>query len=461
LTSGGKAADAVDNVEPPSIDAETAPPADIGDSGLRAALRRLMSLFGPPSVAMALAWATIAYRSPYRGLNLFRPSAYARWDSGQYGRIARSGYTVSWNCISKTLPPHMPRGVDYLCGNAGWFPGYPAAMRIVSSITGMSIPVAGLVIAWASWYLVLVLMWQLLATARSAPTRWMCLLVAAFFPGQIYFAALFPISLCVAGILGCLYVALRTSRPALAWIGFVAGFVAGYSYITAIVVAPALLITCLVLPRGRRRLQALIPAIGSAAGFGAFLLTMQHSVGIWDAYFISARKYDVGAHQPIETLINRMVGMWKYDPRNWRLTTTASQTALTVSIVVLVTVVTVGSAVRGRRVAVSADAGAEATDVEAAGVGAPPARSLHRRFAEAVEARISLFDLTFLTLTIGIWLVPYIAGGAASTYRSEAFVIVSVPLLRKLPPWALAVPLVAVVVVSWHMSPYFFNSQLV
>jgi hypothetical protein len=281
----------------------------------------------------------------------------------------------------------------------------------------------------------------------------MCLLIAAFFPGQIYYPAIFPISLTVAGILGCLYVALRTSKAALAWVGFVAGFVAGYSYITAIVVAPALLITSLVVPRGRRTLQLLIPALGAAAGFGAVLITMQHAVGLWNAYFLSAHKYNVGAHQPIETLVNRMVGMWKYNPRNWRLTTTASQTAVTLFLVVLVTLVTIGSAVGGRHAAMASPAGTDA--------GGEAARSMHRRFAEAVQARISPFDLTFLATTIGIWLVPYIAGGAASTYRSEAFVIVSVPLLRRLPPWLLAVPLVAVVVVSWHMSPYFFNNQLV
>lgn len=437
--------------------AETASAADVGDSDARVTPRRLLSVFGAPLVALAVAWATIAYRSPYRGRVLFRPGSFSRWDTGQYERIARSGYTATWNCHAKTLPLHMPPG-DYLCGNTGWFPGYPAAMRVVSWVTGLSIPASGLVVSWVSWYLVLVLMWQLLSTARSAPTRWMCLFIAAFFPGQIYFAALFPMSLCIAGILGCLYLALRTTRPALALAGFVAGFVAGYSYVSAVVVAPALLLTCLVMPWSRRTVQALIPALGAAAGFGAVLLTMQHSVGIWNAYFLSAQKYNVGVHQPVETLVNRMMALWKYNPRNWRLTTVASQTTFTLALVVVVTALTIGSAIRGRvpepRGAGDAvDAGTDTDD--------PAPRQLHRRFAEAVEARISPFDLTLLTATIGVWLVPYIAGGAASTYRSEAFVIVAVPLLRRLAPWLLVVPLAAAVLVSWHLSPYFFNGRLV
>ena len=54
-------------------------------------------------------------------------------------------------------------------------------------------------------YLVLALMWRLLAHARSASSRWMCLLIAAFFPAQVYLAAIFPISVCIAAILACLY----------------------------------------------------------------------------------------------------------------------------------------------------------------------------------------------------------------------------------------------------------------
>lgn len=44
-----------------------------------------------------------------------------------------------------------------------------------------------------------------------------------------------------------------------------------------------------------------------------------------------------------------------------------------------------------------------------------------------------LSALTFLATSLGAWLVPYVTGGTASTYRSEAFVIVCVPLLRELP----------------------------
>jgi hypothetical protein len=387
-------------------------------------------------VAQLLGWTLIALRSPYRGWALFDSSSYRRWDSGQYLGIARAGYTAMWHCGRSHLPSNLPPG-NYLCGTVGWFPGYPFTMHGLSSVTGLALPTAGLIVAWTFWYLLLAFMWQLLADARSIRTRWACLLIAAFFPGQVYFAALFPISLSIAGILASLYVALRTSRPALAWLGFAAGFIAAYSYLTAIVLAPALLITALLVLRGRDRVRAVIPAIGAAVGVAAVLLTMQVAVGIWNAYFISVEKYRVGVHMPLDTLIRRLRPLWTSVPRGRQvLTYTAAQTLLTLCLVAFVCAVVIVSAVRGR-------------DAEAHGLSG------------AIQRRISPFDLTFLLMTLGVWVFPYIAGGSASTYRSEAFVVVSVPLLRRLPVPLLVVPLAGVVYVAWHIAPYFFNRQLV
>jgi hypothetical protein len=412
---------------------------DAGEStvGAPRRWRRYGQALLPPLVALIAAWTFIAVRSPYGGWDLFAPSSYGRWDTGHYLHIARSGYNAAWHCGRSHLPANLPPG-NYLCGTIGWFPGYPFAIRGLSTVTGLSLDTAGLVLAWACWYVVLVLMWRLLADARSIRTRWLCLLLAAFFPGQIYFAAIFPISMCIAAMLGCLYIALRTSRPAIAWVGFAAGFVAAYSYITAIVLAPALLIVALLVVRGRRRFQMIIPAVGAAAGLGAVLLTMQAAVGIWNAYFISAKKYNVGAHMPLDTLISRLRPLWTSQPSGARVQDyTAAQTLLTLCFVGLVCLVTVTGAVRGRDV----------TEVS-------------QQDVSAIVSRVSAFDLTFVLMAVGVWLVPYIAGGSASTYRSEAFVVVGVPLLRRLPAWLLVVPLAAAVWVAWHMAPYFFNYTL-
>src|SRR5262249_49788135 len=113
--------------------------------------RRAAGAWLPPLVALAAGWSLLAYRSPYHGRALFRPSSWGRWDTGHYMQIATHGYYATWQCTKGQLPPHLPPG-RWLCGSVGWFPGYPAALRGLSEITGIALPVAGLVVAWACWY---------------------------------------------------------------------------------------------------------------------------------------------------------------------------------------------------------------------------------------------------------------------------------------------------------------------
>jgi hypothetical protein len=439
--------------------------------------RRFLSAFVPPLVALVAGWAMLSYRSGRHDGNL-GPARWGRWDTGQYLGIARKGYTATWQCSPHSLPPHAPPG-PHLCGNAGWFPGYPAGIRLLSEVAGISLPVAALLLSWACWYVALLLMWRLLADSRSRPTRWLCLLLAAFFPGQIYFAALFPISLCVAGMLACLYAASRETRPLLSGgLALLAGAVVAYSYITPVALAPALTITALLAVRGRRRLQMLAGAAGILAGFGAVLLTMQLAVGTWNAYFLSTAKFGVGVHSPLETLVDHLHPIWQQPPAGREvLTVTAWQTLLTVGLLTLATVTTVGRAVLASRrarsagpegidtsrgAAIASGEGGSAGDPGRVAVAQPVTlRTRYVGWYAALSARISPGDLLFLLASGGVWLVPYIAGGRVSSYRSEAFVVLAVPLLRRLPAWLLLPLVAAAAFVSWRLSPYFFDSTLV
>jgi hypothetical protein len=418
---------------------------------------RITGTWFPPLVALLSGWTLLAYRSGKHGMGLFLPSTWAQYDSGHYLAIARNGYMAE-ACTKGYVSPKLPPVHYYLCGNAGWLPGYPVATRVLSRLVGLSVPIAALIVAWICWYLVLLLMWRLLADTRSRPSRWVCLLIAAFFPGQVYFAALFPISLCIAGLLGCLFAVLRGSRLGLAGVAFLSGFVAAYSYITAIAVVPALLVTAFLAMRGRHRLRALIPALGIVAGFGAVLLTMRQATGFWNAYFLTVQKYQVGVHSPLETLQDRLRPLWTSQPARLQYQSyTASQTLLALCLVLLAVVVTLGWAARRPAPGSPTESAAKVENDK------PPAHrpSRYTRWSRALTSRLSAFDLTFLLAAVGVWLVPYIASGQASTYRSEAFVILTVPLLRRLPSWLLIIPLAASVFVAWHMAPYFFNGRLV
>jgi hypothetical protein len=273
------------------------------------------------------------------------------------------------------------------------------------------------------------------------------------------------------------------------------------------------------------------------------LLAMQLSVGIWNAYFISARKYGIRRHSPIETLQTHLRPLWTPQPPRLRfLHVTAEQTLFVlcfVALAALATLVTVGTTIRAARAARRAEpdhpaendladdppgerraggdpagdhlAGDDLAGVRPAGeaaagnrpAGDDPAREdpaddyvagdlpaegdpAGDRFAgdrsagerradgdsgsgpvvaavprpHARPALIPAFDVTLLLVTLGAWLVPHVAGGSVSLYRSEAFVILGVPLLRRLPAWLLVLPLGAAGFVAWQLAPYYFNGTL-
>lgn len=405
----------------------------------------------PPLIAMLGSFVFLVWRARYGISQMFKPQSWGRWDTGQYLKIARHGYIAAWHCGGHALPPHLPPG-NYLCGTIGWFPGYPMAVRLVAWLPLVTVNAAALAVAWTFWYLLLFTMWRLLADSASPATRWACLIAAAFVPGEVYFSALFPLSLCITGILGCLYFSLRSDSRRAPLYAFGLGALASYSYLTAIVLAPALLITAVTVLVGRRRWSALSGAVGAAAGLGAVLLHMQLAVGIWDAYFISVRKYGLGTHNPLQTLGDRLSPAFKPMPSgSYFLHTEGTQTLLTLVIVGAVTVLTLlRFAITRRRVAAGETDATRGHD----GYWLGP-------FSRFVASRISGLDLCVLLLAIGTWMIPYIAGGSASTYRSEAFIVLAIPLLRRLPAPVL-IPLIAVELwVAAHMIPLFVNGKLI
>lgn len=389
-----------------------------------------------PLVALLLGWTLVAWRHSWS--HVFSTRTYDRWDSGWYLDIARHGYW-SVTCRPENLPAGAsPPASQYLCGSIGWFPGYSAVIRGVSEVTRLSLPVAGLITSWISWYFVLFFTWQLLKGARDRWVKWVCLLLAAFFPGQVYFAAIFPLSLAIAAMLGALFFATQERRPVPAAI---LGAVAGASYVSGVVLAPALLLTGLVRARGRQRVATVAGGLGAAAGFAAMLVYAQASVGRWNAYFVTKKQFGQGANNPLSTLYERLRGLWDADP-NTLARVSGAQTLL-VACLVLVVVVLAALGLRNSSRIDLAQAGGEVS-------GGP-------------LARIPVRDLAVLLTGAGAFLVPLIGGGPATTsssVRAQAFVVVTVPLLRRLPARLLIVPLAAAGYVAWQMAPYFYKSIL-
>jgi hypothetical protein len=383
----------------------------------------------PPFVAFVAGWLVVASRVPGGWAAAFNPASWDRNDSGQYLKIARHGYRMSTYCGAATFPrPGLPG--KRLCGNVTWFAGYPALMRALS-LTGVSVMAAGLIIAWLAWYLTLLMIWLLARPEASgffaAGRRWACVLLAAVFPGQVYFAAIFPISLATFGMLACVYFATRLPRR---WPALIAGALAGSAYLASVAVLPGLALAFVVRWGRQHRTTLAFAGAGVCVGVLAVLGYAQWAVGHWNAYFMTERlEYRVGMHNPLPALATRFHQVWPL-PLPGAGRTIAEQTLV---VWVVLALAVVGFAILR---------------------GAP---SRHRRG----RAILTSSDLVMLVTAVAGWVIPYVGGGRLSVYRAEALVIVAVPLLRRVPMVLLLPLMLGATWVAWQMAPLFFNRVLV
>lgn len=375
----------------------------------------------PPLVALVCGLVLVAVRAPGGVGGFFNPGVFARRDAGQYLSIARHGYQMRFDCHRA---PHTVLAHVHVCGNVTWFPGYPLLIRVVS-VTGLRLAVAGLLIAWVFWYLALLMVWLLTAPAPERPrtawntaTRWLCLLLAAFFPGMIYFAAVFPLSMAVFGMLACCYWSARSPNLPLAAL---AGVLAGSAYLTTVAVIPGLAIAALVATDRRARIAMCLAAAGVVGGVLAVLAYAQVAVGHWNAYFITEHaEYHLGVHDPAATVINRYESLLPL-PASMAGRAAAEQGLLVALVLALVL----------------------------AG------------FVACVRAGLEPADIVLAVAVPGLWLIPYFGGGHVAIYRAEALLVILVPLLRRLPVWVLVLPVAAAIWVAAAMAPAFFSNGLV
>jgi hypothetical protein len=389
------------------------------DEAVRSRATRALATFAPPFVALVAGWSLIASRAPKGWISALNPATFNHWDAGQYLSIAKHGYRASTHC---DISPAV-----HLCGNVTWFPGYPGLIRLLAT-AHIGYLAAALAIGWVCWYLTLLMVWVLSKDrTRGRTSRGVaCLALAAVFPGQVYLAALFPISLVTFAVLLCIWLATRTSLASHTTTivrTSATGVVAGLAYPLAFAAAPALFVTA-ILTRGRHaRVAMLAGAAAVVAGYGLVLAYAQISVGKWNAYFITEREeYGVRAHNPLVLLTSRYHQF--VHPSSSTLRTITQQGALATLLVVVAIVVTLPVLAQARRSA-------------------------------------NLTDLALLVTACIAWLIPYVGAGQLSIYRSEACLIVLVPLLRRLPVWVIAAAACAAAVIAYDVAPLFFSNALV
>jgi hypothetical protein len=368
---------------------------DTGHSPPRLSYRLL-----PPVVVFLLQRAVLAAVAWLSGYDPVAASSWSRGDSAYYLSIAAVGYEPLYHC-----PPESHYPPSAWCGNAGWFPGYPWVIEVLGHL-GLPLDSAAVIVSAVAQLSCLVLLWRFLDDNK----QWPALVLAGFFLGNVYMAAVFPISLFLLAALVCLW-ACWSGRFGVASI---AGAAAATCYPTGVLLAPVALVWAV----RQRRWHAAAVVVGVASGYCLVLWLLHRQAGSWDAYFKVQARYDYHLQWGLDALFARLKPLVNARYRDAKGFVTALQTLLSLALM---------SAMASRA----------------------------RRFLQ--DERHSLI----LIYATAFWLAPLTLGGRLSLYRSEAILLPAALLVPAL-PFRLQVALVAAaVLISVPMGVLFFGSVLV
>jgi len=381
-------------------------------------VRHWSTLLLPPLLAFLAGNALLWIAAHQAGFNYFDPGSWGRWDSGQYMRIATQGYMINRCPAGRLYPPGS------WCGDTAWLPLYPWLLKLLNG-AGMSLLAAGVLLSSLFHLAALGLLWSLLG-ARLTLSALLCLALAAVFPGSVYFHAVFPVSMALCLALLCLLLLVRRCWTAAG----VAGALAAASYSTGVLLAPIAAVWILVTQRKRplwrpalrlARVCALI-----VAGFLFVLAVQWLQTRMWGAYFRDQAKYYARYQNPLRTLSDALVKPARADAAERLLPAIQRNLSNRLPIVKAHLVL--------------------ATLVEALGLGVAAAR---RRASDA--------DLAGVITAVVLWVVPLIAVGGLSLYRSMVMLVPGVIPLRRLPAVVLVPLVVAAGYISYGMVPHFLE----
>ena len=352
------------------------------------------------SAQFALFVATILADVPY-----FDAETWARWDSGLYGQIATDGYDL-FRC--PTRPAEW-------CGNAGWFPAYPAVMAPIVALGVPAAPV-GVVVSAIFAFATLALIWLGPMRAEATPRNVLTLVFAAFIPGMVYHHAVFPTSMAAFFLVLTIWLATKHR-----WVpAGLAAVVAAASYPTVILLAPVFGLWVL-LTSWRDGVKAVVfrgamTAGATVLGFVTVLAIQGIQTGRFDAFFIVQAKYNHTTIDPFSSLVNFTGPVLRGELAGFG----AMRYVETLFVAVVMISVLVYSARRWRTLT-------------------------------SADLLVLIFALTF-------WLVPL--AQQFSLYRKEALLMPLVLLLRQLPVAVLTALVGGAVTVAIPLAAAYFENIL-
>lgn len=333
------------------------------------------------------------------GVAFRNPTTWVQWDSNHYLDIAVRGYYLEY-C--------QPPAETAWCGSTGWFPGYPLLARLLNP-SRAHIPMTAWVVAQLSFLALLTVLWFGFLRRRTRPEALTVMVLASFFPGGIYYLAVYPMALAV---LGLLILTLGLYRDHL-WLSAVGAALAAIVYPVAVLAGPAVTAALLLHPVSRktRRGPLLWPAAGSAVGVGTVLAIMQVKAGRWNGYFLTQSSYHHAIRFPLVHIAQRIAKIT--DPVNFGGSVTGAQHLL-----IAIMMITIGWNLVRRRL-----------------------------MASPVEWAVYAMGLT-------MYLASNTLGFTASVYRHESLLLPCLLLLTPLKHLRLSLLLPFVVVAFWEAALY-------
>ena len=145
--------------------------------------KSLRFLFPTISFIAFLAVFVILFQSGEKKYTDF-PRMLTQWDGQHYLSIARDGYIVE-PCTNR---------VSTICGNVGWFPGYPLIAYLFSWIP-FNIQYILIGLSWLSFWLALLLLYGITEDFFNQKVAITTLIALYVFPTSFYFLTVFPYSL--------------------------------------------------------------------------------------------------------------------------------------------------------------------------------------------------------------------------------------------------------------------------
>jgi hypothetical protein len=261
------------------------------NASLRGELRDRL---GAPTLAFLGATLLLytGYLASGVSLHFLAGANWAHYDSFIYESITQRGYYIF------ACPPHTPPG---LCGDGGWFPGYPLMLWPFFELWPGHLNLEGELVSWAFDYGLLVLLWSELRKL-DGNLRYVALVFAACVPGGVLMRSVFPMSMTAFFLVGGI-LAARAERWKLA--GVLTG-IAGSCYITAAAFAPVLVVIAFWRMRDRpmfvRVREAGLAGAFALGGFIADCIVLQAETGHWNLYFRVQDIYLHGFHGPWATI---------------------------------------------------------------------------------------------------------------------------------------------------------------